>query len=392
MFQSICIKPNEITYPTDIGFIAENLLYYQKVHVVASTDTFPILLNNCGIDTLLELLTNRNLKILLRENLIGIASHQSGIEQSLTDVVLMSSESLKKEEMIFRGIFKATGRRGYSMRITQKLFPLIDTINYQNNICDLVREDLRNTNYIKQSIIEIINFYNPVLTLRPDEIEYEFVKTNEAYLFHTNLNYEEINKNIPNNPDGKIINPTGLMLNIMETRGDMHLAADLGAEIATTGIQTSLMKIKFHDIYNRTSKSSLDLYQFNDFILSNGHAIREVINNGDKSFDDFLSVLDKADRFKDWLKNIGDDKNILKEYHAAVTRETWVDKLPSKSFRWSFFTGVGLLADVMVTGGLGTVIGLGLSLGDAFLLDKVLKGWKPSVFVDKRLKSFAEIK
>jgi hypothetical protein len=266
--------------------------------------------------------------------------------------------------------------------------PHIETIKYQTNICDLVREDLNNSDYIKQSIIETIKFYNPALTLRPEEIDYAFVKTDAGFLFQTNLNYEEINKNIPNNPDGKIINPTGLMLNILETRGDMHLASDLNAEIATTGINTSLMKLKFHDIYKRTTKSANEIFQFNDFTLSNGHAIREVINNGDKNFDDFFAVLDKADKFKEWLRNIGDDKSIIQEYHAAVTKETWIDKLPPKSFRWSFFTGAGLLADMLATGGIGTAIGIGLSAGDEFLLDRVLKGWKPNVFVDKELKKF----
>ncbi|HEY5370762.1 MAG TPA: hypothetical protein VIJ75_17385 [Hanamia sp.] len=180
MFETICIKPNEHTFPTDIGFIAENLLYYQNVKIIAGTDTLPILINNCGIETLLELLTNRNLKILVRENLLGVSSAQANTGQSLNDVVLMSSESLNKEEIIFRGIFKASGRRGYSKRTTQRLLPLIDTIKYQNNICDLVREDLSNSDYIKRSIIDAINFYNPALTLRPEEIDYAFVKSTEV--------------------------------------------------------------------------------------------------------------------------------------------------------------------------------------------------------------------
>lgn len=388
MFKTICIKPNELSFPTDIGFIAENLLYYENVQVIAGSDTLPLLISNCGVETIIELLTNRNFKILVRENLLCVSSRQSNLGQPLNDVLLVTANSLNKEEMIFRGIYKASGRRGYSKRITQKLLPHIDTIKYQSNICDLVREDLNNSDYIKQTIIDTIKFYNPKLTLRSEEIEYDFVKTDEGYLFKTNLNYIHINKNIPNNPDGKIINPTAIMLNVLETRGDMHLASELDAEIATTAINSTLMKIKFHDIYKRTTKSTNELFQFNDFTLSNGHAIREVINNGDKNFHDFFAVLDKADKFKDWLKNIGDDKSIIQEYHAAVIKETWVDKLPPKTLRWSFFTGAGLLAEILATGGIGTLIGLGLSAGDEFLLDKVLKGWKPNVFIDKVLKNF----
>jgi hypothetical protein len=51
MFQKICIKPNEKSFPTDLGFIAESLLYYQKVDIIVSTDTIPILINNCGVSS-----------------------------------------------------------------------------------------------------------------------------------------------------------------------------------------------------------------------------------------------------------------------------------------------------------------------------------------------------
>jgi hypothetical protein len=87
-------------------------LYYQNVDIIAGTDTIPILVNNCGVDTIIELLTNRNLRILLRENLLGVANQQTNIGQTLTDVMLVSSPNLTKEEMIFRGIFQASGRRG----------------------------------------------------------------------------------------------------------------------------------------------------------------------------------------------------------------------------------------------------------------------------------------
>lgn len=388
MFKSICIKSSDSKFPTDIGFIAENLLYYQNVHIIAGADTLPILVNNCGVDSLIELLTNRNLKIHIRENMLGVMEKKTADGRSLTDAALLTSNSLTKEEVLFRGIFKASGRRGYSKRTTNKLLPLVDTIKYEDNICDLVRDDISDSDYFKQSIIETIKFYNPNLTLRPEEINYIFEKQNDGYIFETNLNYDLINKQIPNNPSGTIINPSSIMLDILETRGDMHLASNLNAEIATTSINTLLMKIKFHDIYKKTAKSSEELFQFNDFTLSNGHAIKEVLNNGDKNFDDFLKILDKADKFRNWLNNIDEDKNIIQEFHSAVTRETWIDKIPSKSFRWSFFTGAGLLADALLTGGLGTAIGLGLSLGDAFLLEKILKGWKPSVFIDKDLKPF----
>lgn len=390
MFQTICIKPNPHSFPTDVGFIAENLLYYKQVILIAGTETLPILLNNCDIDVLQELLSSKALRICFRENLLGVMTKTTPQGLSINDVSALSSDRLKVDQMLFDGLFQATGRRGHSKRMAQKLLPLVEPISYEENICDMVRSDLTEQSYTKSTIIDTIKFYNPNIEISPNQLHYKWKKAADGFIFETNLNYAEINKQIPNNPDQQLINPTSLILNILETRGDMHLASSLNSEIATTGLNTSLMKIKFKDIYERTTNNLDNIFQFNDFALEDGFAIREAINSGDKSFKEFMQILEKADKFKEWLENMGDDKNIIKEYHRAVTKQTWVDKLPSKAVRWSFFTGAGLALDFAFAGGLGTAIGTGLSVGDAFLLDKLLKGWRPNAFVETELKSFIQ--
>ena len=67
--------------------------------------------------------------------------------------------------------------------------------------------------------------------------------------------------------------------------------------------------------------------------------------------------------------------------------ETWVEKLPAKRTRWSIFTGIGLGIDALGAGGLGTAASVAVSAVDAFLVDKLTKGWKPHQFVEKDLKS-----
>ena len=388
MLKTIIIKPNERTFPLDIGFIAENLLYYKKVIIIVGTDTLPILLSNCDIEILQELISEKVLQICICENLLGVISQKTKGGITVNDVGSISSPSLTVEETLFRGICKSTGRRGYSKRTAQKLLPYVSSIKYDEKICDMVREDLSEQSYTKSAIIDIIKYYVPNIDLSANQIQYEWVKAETGFIFQTNLEYDKINKLISNNPNGELINPTGLIGNMLEVRGDMHLASTLNAEIATTGLNTTLMKLKFKEIYTNTTKHQDNIFQFNDFTLSNGYAIREAINEGYKEFKDFIEILHKADKFKSWLENIGEDKNIIKEYHEAVTKETWVDKLPSKAVRWSFFTGAGLALDVALTGGIGTVIGVGVSLGDAFLLDKLFKGWKPNVFVENNLKPF----
>lgn len=376
MFEKICIKPTTHENPTDIGFIAENMLYYQDVNIIVAPNTIPVFLNNCGVDTLIELLTHRNLNLYIRKNILGVSMHKDSLGEDLYGFELFSSKSLDREEVVFRGVFESTGRRGHSKRIAQKIAPHIKEIEYPKEIYDHINGDIRNPIYVNGAIQEILRRKDIEIT--PAEMQCMFIDSDNKYKFITNFS----------NKDNVIIDPSSLLLNIMETRGDAQISAFLDAEIATTDINTALMKIKFKDIYDKVFKSKEELFQFNDFTLDNGYAIREVINNGEKNFTDFLRVLDKSDKFRDWLKNIDEDRNIIKEYHSAVTKETWVDKLPAKAFRWSFFTGAGILVDLVATGGIGTLIGLGLSLGDAFILDKLIQGWKPNVFVENKLKPF----
>jgi len=387
MFKQICIQPTENKFPTDIGFIVENLLYYEKVNLIASTDTIPILLNNCDIGVLEELVNRGNLDLYIKENMLGLMSNTLYNGNIVNDVALIHSDNVTIEEYIYRSIYNSSGRRGYSRRNSIKFLDIVKPIKYEDGICDLIRKDFDDENYVKQTIVDTLKLYNSKLTISAEEIKYEKVKTENGFLFLTNLDLEQINNHIPNNTNGKLIDTTGLILNIQETRGDMHLAASLNSEIATSPINTQLMRLKFKDIFQKSNKCADEIYQFNDFILDDGYAIREAINSGEKNLYDFLKILEKADKYKDWLSNVEDDKNLIKEYHNEVTKETWIDKLPGKGFRWSIFTGLGLLVDTVGGGGgVGTTIGLGLSAGDTFLLDKVLKGWNPSVFVNNELK------
>lgn len=101
-----------------------------------------------------------------------------------------------------------------------------------------------------------------------------------------------------------------------------------------------------------------------------------------------LNILPKSKQFHEWLQSQHPDQDVIKTYFQDVIRTTWVDRLPAKSVRWILFTAAGIGADALGAGGLGTMAGIGLSAADTFVLDKILKGWKPNQFVDNSLRQF----
>jgi hypothetical protein len=93
-------------------------------------------------------------------------------------------------------------------------------------------------------------------------------------------------------------------------------------------------------------------------------------------------VLDKADKFKEWVIGKDPDEKIAAEYFKAVTTQGWINSLPAKVVRYF----APLAADVAIQG--GGVVALGLSAVDQVLVERVLRGWRPNHFVDTTLRPF----
>ncbi len=135
------------------------------------------------------------------------------------------------------------------------------------------------------------------------------------------------------------------------------------------------------------NEDSIELFQAEK--LGNGHAIREVINSGERSYKDLVKLLQSARKFRHWLQKQEPDIDLINAYYKEVTASTWVEKLPVKVLRWAILTaaGIGLShTDPIIA---NTVSG-SLSAVDSLLLDKFIHGWRPNQFVDGPLQHFVQ--
>ncbi len=115
------------------------------------------------------------------------------------------------------------------------------------------------------------------------------------------------------------------------------------------------------------------------------------MNSGARNFPDVVRLVEQAKKFKEWLRTQDPDEHIRKAYLRDVSHANWADNLPLKTLRWLIFTAGGLALGAAFTNPLtGTIAGTALSLADSFLLDKVIRGWKPSHFIDGPLKDFVQ--
>lgn len=175
------------------------------------------------------------------------------------------------------------------------------------------------------------------------------------------------------------------------TMSEIHLWSTLSAEYLTSDKESFVLRHKVNNLFNQKTNSQQVIDQFQDIFIPEAKNISDVINSGTKSFHEYLSVYEKGEKFRGWVKQIPYDTNLMKEYYRTVfSNNNWLEKLPAKTIRWVLFTGAGLGVDALGAGGLGTLSGVALGVLDTFILDKIIKGWKPNQFINNDVRPFIQ--
>lgn len=383
MFEAITIKSKETSgLKIDIGFLAECLLFYRSVNLLSDKNTLPEILELCGIDEVRELIKRGRLNLFIREDILGTSAFpKNGGE--LYDLLIWSSEAITQEKILNESFIKLTGSPDQSKVLTKEFLDLTKPFKYNIGILEEIKEDLNDKTYLAKAIASTIKFWNPDNSPTFNDIKAAYYQTGEfgpfkTHKFETNIDFSKYQN----------VSASGIILNIAEARGDIHIASHFNSEIADKPIYSSIIQDRFNSIFDKFEKSEKGIAGFQEVILPDYKPIGATLRNKEKPFKEFIEILDKADKFRGWLDKVGDDKNIIAEYHKAVTTETWADKLPTKGVRFAVFTTAGIVLDALITGGIGTIAGVALGAGDTFVIDKLIKGWKPNQFIDDELKEF----
>ena len=227
----------------------------------------------------------------------------------------------------------------------------------------LARTDLHDAAFLKKAVEHTIRTLVPDVVL-PDAWTFGVnFASDDSFIVGTTLDFAKLNvqyhKRVP--PEDSSLSPAFLLAFICNARADAYLAADYMAEIVTTPIASGIIRAKFHELLAKRERSADQIEIFQNQFLNDARAIREAINSGERSFDEFLIILERvqATKFKKWLGTRNPDAELLREYYKSATAENWIDKLPSKSIRFVITTLAGVGADMIFpTGGVGTGVGV----------------------------------
>jgi hypothetical protein len=402
MFENVVIRrPYTSNRMLDVGTLAETLLFYQNVNLILERGTLLDLLRTVGVDTFLRLIDDGHLKATIIRDALGV-HHQTDESSSILGLLTFEAKPKKigkwrperegvMEDLLQQALGKKPHRRVLRkfLEIPQKRLSKLGT--HPDGVIGATREDLTNAEYIDKAAHLIVEGWAPGYAF-PANSYFRVHETNNGYRVETNFDFAAINKQyhlyVP--PSHSSMSAPTILSSLLDVQADMSLTADAMAEMVVGSQYSPVLRYKLAQLVRKRDRNTEQISMFQEMTLGNGAAVKEAINTGGKTLEDFLPILDKARKFKEWLAGQHPDARLLQEYHDAVRAETWIDRLPGKTARFGIFTGIGMGVDAFIQTGLGTTLGLGISVADTFFLDKFIQGWRPSQFIQDDLTEFTK--
>lgn len=391
MFNSICfrIRPNaHQKHPMDLGFIAESLIFYRDVHILANKQILEQLVTSWGPETTLELLEEGLVKLSYEYDTPAIMTTNSGSNAEKHQGIAFHAPGHSLSNVTPEIFQNLVGKQGKGRRLALRFQKLVNEAKRSENLFEDFKLDLLDKDYISQASKKFFSINVPEYDT--SNLVFEVSIVNNEYIVNTNANFIEANKfyhrRIPASHSS--LTQAYFLSHLLTARENIGFASQLNTDLALDEINSALFSCRVNTAVGSLNSNLNQMQSFQDFVFNESRAIREAINSGSKSYKDLIELLKKAKKFQDWIHSQPLDANLTKNYFQEVTKSTWVDSLPNKSLRWSIFTGIGLAVDSLGAGGLGTATGVAISAADNFLLDKLIRGWKPNQFIEGPLKDF----
>lgn len=390
MFESIVLRNSQEAGNVTLGAMAEALLFYQNTRVIIGHGMLVSLARGGLLSDIIGLVREGRLQAVHCEETLGTITNSYGVLQAhdFASFKLVGHENdrganrLERVEISLRtqGIEPRTAKNlatAFVEAIPQKSFTKDDYL--KGGIPAAARADARDINTLK-GLLRVGLAAVPGGYDAGDDLRADFVFSDLGYFLFANIDFARINmRRAAMTPALEPLTPAALLNLVLESRADMHLAAYYGGDFTTTAPNSALVRWRQAHLLDRTNLNREEKENFSEIILPDYPSVREVIDSGERSFTEFLKLLDKAQKFKVWLAKANPDQKLVGQYIEALKADTWTEKTPIKTLRYVVSLGAGLVDPT-----LGVIAGV----ADAFVLDRYLKGWRPNHFVDSRLKPF----
>jgi hypothetical protein len=388
MFEKALIRGVGVDNAVDIGLVGETLLFYRSTHLLLDMSSLPALAIQLGADGLLALLQRPEVTASYCPEIPSVHNNSDkGLVQHDFGQLFWHGANARTtpHDQIALSITRS-GTAGVSKKIItgiSDLLPIHRLPEGASSIPNAARADCDDGYFLNVATRALLGIKCPNYVIPPN-MRFELLKLEGEFAVDTNIGFGAVNRS----PGAEELTSALILAHIVNARADTYFAAEYMGELVTSPANSALIRHKHFDFIRRRIRSEEQHDMFESVVLNDARTVREALNSKERSMPEFFDLLEKGARFREWMHGQNPDAQLVREYYERVNKETWIGRLPGKSLRFAFFTGAGMVADLFAPTGLGTVAGLGIGATDSLLLDKLLKGWRPSQFVEGPLRRF----
>lgn len=388
MFErAVVINPGLYNGNYDVGRLLDAMLYYSKIDFIVDARSFTGLWKVLGKDGTKSLLSHPSLNVqitpempvILNNTVNGITTHsQQTITASGKDnAIIKHSDTARSIHQLISNNYSCSlveirkMLNGFKETRYSKIIPSSD---FKTDLFSSLISDSESMRLFLRAFAA-----REGMTINDDLIKnlhVDTISTKDGFIISNNIDLDKILIGAR-----KIDRWDEVLPFALDYKNDLHISQALSSDIISNNINVEIASARIDVSINRALKSKNRISAFEEFAFESAGCFGEAFNEGKMTLRECLKIIDSTDKFRSWLTGIPVNRDIVKEYHLAVNRETILGKMPARVARFSIFTGAGIAADLMGTGGLGTLAGVGISAFDNFVVDGLIKGWRPSNFV-----------
>jgi hypothetical protein len=391
MFEHVVLRRTEVGDPVSIGEIVEALLYYQRVHLVIDRATLFGLLRQVGPDQLLTLLQRSDVSAVYCEEILGTTTDKVGALQAHKFVAFTlsghegaGSFRNAQERLVFE-IERLPIDRKIASRFAAQFLKRVPVRRLSGNhfvqegVPAAAKRDALDTAFAKKAVREIVSLSPGGYDIGED-FKFDVIDTDLGFYAFHNIDLATINsRRTAHTPAVEPLTVAYILNQIQDARADLALASFYSGDFVTSTLVSAVIRTRHEELLRRTSLNATASSQFTEIVLPDSPTVAEVINAGERTLKEALVLIDRAARFKDWLKAVNPDEGLIRTYMRDISSEGWVQRLPAKRLRYVL---------TLALDATNPIAGMVAGFSDNFIVEKLLAGWRPNHFVSSKLGPF----
>ncbi|QEV41461.1 hypothetical protein CP978_25455 [Streptomyces nodosus] len=374
------------------------MLFYRKVRLAVTRHSLKQLIVSLGPDVAVEVAKNVDLIYLDRDFALRTEDRGTHRERhrpatiAVMDSVQRAGEVVHLaqplDSLVFDLFREVTGASGRGKRRAKQFLNQVKVHDFDPALLGLARQDWEDEALVRQVLVDLVQELAPAYSL-PDDFKVSLVPSaDEHYQFETNLDWAAVSRAGGVREGDLLLDPAKVLLGMVEMRQDLALGASLGSSLTQDRIGERITRTKVKELVAQLDGQQTKIDQFQELVVKGVGDLRGAIKSGRRSFEEFLNVLQKAGRFRDWVDGQAPTSDLVDEYYANAFKKSPLERHPFKELRWMIPTAVeyGLIA--VHAEETAPPAALGMVALDQLVVARFSKGWRPATFINDELVPF----